>query len=132
VDHVVDAAGLTMLLGGMALSGYMTPLIALGLLAAYLLLCIEVYLATYCVGTFKMSFFKVGPTELRILLAAGNVATLFLHPDPHVTILGISARLFDVAALLATAGLLVAFVVSVVSNTRTLYRAEPLPARPAA
>ena len=111
----------------MALSGYLTPLIALGLLAAYLLLCIEVYLATYCVGTFKMSFFKVGPTELRILLAAGNAATVLLHPNPHVTMFGISARLFDVAALLATAGLVVAFVVSVVGNTRALYRTQPFP-----
>ena len=127
VDHVVDAAGLTLLVGGMALSGYLTPLIALGLLAAYLLLCIEVYLATYCVGTFKMSFFKVGPTELRILLAAGNAATVLLHPNPHVTMFGISARLFDVAALLATAGLVVAFVVSVVGNTRALYRTQPFP-----
>ncbi|MCC7185327.1 MAG: CDP-alcohol phosphatidyltransferase family protein [Acidobacteria bacterium] len=127
VDHVVDAAGLTMLLGGMALSGYLTPLIAFGLLAAYLLVCVEVYLATYCVGTFRMSFFKIGPTELRILLAAGNIATLLWHPDPHVTVLGVPARLFDVAALLATMGLVVAFVGSAVNNTRTLYRAEPLP-----
>lgn len=127
VDHVVDAAGLTMLLGGMALSGYLTPLIAFGLLAAYLLVCVEVYLATYCVGTFRMSFFKIGPTELRILLAAGNIATLLWHPDPHVTVLGVPARLFDVAALLATMGLVVAFVGSAVKNTRALYRAEPLP-----
>lgn len=127
VDHVVDAAGLTMLLGGMAVSGYMTPLIALGVMAAYLLLCIEVYLATYCLSTFRMSFFKVGPTELRILLALGNAATFFLHPDPHVTVFGVPARLFDVAGVLATAGLVLAFVLSVIRNTRTLYRAEPIP-----
>lgn len=127
VDHVVDAAGLTMLVGGMALSGYMTPIVAFGVLAAYLLLCIEVYLATYCLSTFRMSFFKVGPTELRILLALGNAATFFLHPDPHVTVLGVAARLFDVAGVLATAGLVLAFVMSVIRNTRTLYRAEPIP-----
>lgn len=127
VDHVVDAAGLTMLVAGMALSGYMTPLIAFGVLAAYLLLCIEVYLATYCLSTFRMSFFKVGPTELRILLALGNAATFFLHPDPHVTVFGMSARLFDVAGVLATVGLVLAFVLSVIRNTRTLYRAEPIP-----
>jgi archaetidylinositol phosphate synthase len=127
VDHVVDAAGLTMLVGGMALSGYMTPLVAFGVLAAYLLLCVEVYLATYCLSTFRMSFFKVGPTELRILLALGNAATFFFHPDPHVTVFGVPARLFDVAGVLATAGLVLAFVLSVIRNTRTLYRAEPIP-----
>jgi len=128
VDHVVDAAGLTLLLGGMALSGYITPIVAFVLLAAYLLLCVEVYLVTYTLGTFTMSFFKVGPTELRILLAIGNAATFFLHPDPHVRVLGVAARLFDVAGLLAIAGLLVAFVVAVVGRTMTLYRLEPLTA----
>ena len=59
--------------------------------------------------------------------ADGNAATVLLHPNPHVTMFGISARLFDVAALLATAGLVVAFVVSVVGNTRALYRTEPFP-----
>ncbi len=125
VDHVVDAAGLTMLVGGMALSGYMTPIVALGLLAAYLLLCIEVYLATYCLGTFRMSFARVGPTELRILLALGNAATIWLHPDPHVVIAGASARLFDVAGLLAIVGLVISFIVAAVQNTRRLYLAEP-------
>ena len=125
VDHVVDAAGLTMLVGGMALSGYMTPTVALGLLAAYLLLCIEVYLATYCLSTFRMSFARVGPTELRILLALGNAATMWLHPDPHVVIAGVSARLFDVAGLLAIVGLVISFIVAAVQNTRRLYLAEP-------
>lgn len=125
VDHVVDAAGLTMLVGGMALSGYMTPIVALGLLAAYLLLCIEVYLATYCLSTFRMSFARVGPTELRILLALGNAATIWLHPDPHVVIAGVSARLFDVAGLLAIVGLVISFIVAAAQNTRRLYLAEP-------
>src|SRR4029077_19197407 len=65
VDHVVDALGAAFLFGGLALSGYMSPGIAAALLIAYFLLCIEVFLATHTLGTFTMSFFKVGPTELR-------------------------------------------------------------------
>src|SRR5205823_3161814 len=63
VDHIVDAAGAVFLLGGLGLSGYMTPVIALILLVAYLLLLVETFLATHTVGTFTMSYFKVGPTE---------------------------------------------------------------------
>src|SRR5207249_4993769 len=63
VDHVVDAFGAAFLLGGLALSGHMHPYIALGVLVAYLMLCVETFLATHCLGTFKMSYFKVGPTE---------------------------------------------------------------------
>ena len=39
------------------------------------MLSAEVYLATHACGIFRVSLFKVGPTELRILLA---VATLYL------------------------------------------------------
>src|SRR3954453_13275446 len=47
VDHITDAIGTFFLMGGLALSSYMNPFIGLGLLVAYLLLSIEVYLTTY-------------------------------------------------------------------------------------
>jgi phosphatidylglycerophosphate synthase len=124
VDHVVDLFGTAFLLGGLALSGYMHPYVALGLLAAYFMLSAEIYLATHSVGTFKMSFFKVGPTELRILLAIGNLV-LLVHPTAHL--LGHDFRLFDVGGVVAAAGLLGTLVLSAVSNTRALYAAEPIP-----
>src|SRR5262249_2322222 len=77
VDHIVDAFSALFLLGGLALSGYMSPWVALGLLIAYLMLSIEVYLATYTLGDFTISYFKMGPTELRLLLSIGNLALLW-------------------------------------------------------
>ncbi|HKW02386.1 MAG TPA: CDP-alcohol phosphatidyltransferase family protein [Vicinamibacterales bacterium] len=124
VDHVVDAFGTAFLIGGLALSGYMSPLVAFGLLVAYFMLSAEVYLATYSLGTFKMSYFKVGPTELRIILAIG---TLMLYVRPTVVFFGHPAKLFDIGGGFAIAGLLVTLVASAISNTRTLYRAEPTP-----
>jgi hypothetical protein len=47
----------------------MTPVIALSLLVAYLLVSGEVFLATAVRGVFRMSFAGMGPTELRIVLA---------------------------------------------------------------
>jgi archaetidylinositol phosphate synthase len=125
VDHVVDAVGSAFLFGGMALSGYMSPVIALVLLAAYLLVCAEAYLATHCLGTFTMSMFKIGPTELRILLVAGNLA-VFLHPMAEIA--GRTFRLFDLAGGIAAAGLGITLVISAIKNARALYRAEPRPA----
>src|ERR1041385_5914097 len=66
VDHIVDAFSAFFLLGGLALSGYMSSAVALGLLIAYLMLSVEIYLATYAVGAFKISYYKMGPPELRI------------------------------------------------------------------
>ncbi len=76
VDHIVDSFGAVAMMGGLAFSGYMHPYIAIGLLVGFLLLSIQSYLATYTLGEFRLSFWSFGPTELRILLAAGNLALL--------------------------------------------------------
>jgi archaetidylinositol phosphate synthase len=127
VDHVLDIVGITMLVAGLAVSGFMTPVVALSFLVAYLLVSGEVFLATAVRGVFRMSFAGVGPTELRILLAAGTVA---LQGDPHVHV-GALGRLplFDVGALVATAGLGVTLMVAVVRNGLALAQLEPRPGR---
>lgn len=127
VDHVIDLAGTAMLLTGMACSGLMAPLMAAAVLAAYLLVSAESYLATHAAGIFRMSFMGVGPTELRVLLMAGALRAAVAPMVPLTG--GLSMRLFDVGGVVATVGLLVAFGVSCVRNTRALYHAEPLPAR---
>jgi len=128
VDHVVDEFGVAFLLGGLALSGYMTPAVALALLLAYFMLCIEVFLATHVLGVFRMSFFKVGPTELRILLAIGNL-TAIVHPT--ASLFGHEWLLFDIGGVVGAAGLFITLIFSAVSNTRALYRLEPLPRKEA-
>jgi phosphatidylglycerophosphate synthase len=126
VDHVVDAVGIACLLGGLGLSGFMTPIVAIGLLAAYFLLSIEVYLSTYAVGTFRISYFKIGPTELRILLSIGTLVLFFRQTS---TLFGREFLLFDVGGVVAIVGLIVTFVVSSTANTALLYRREPIPGR---
>jgi archaetidylinositol phosphate synthase len=125
VDHVVDAFSAFFLLGGLAFSGYMSPLVALGLLVAYLMLSVEIYLATYALGDFKISYYKMGPTELRILLSLGNLAVLW---KSTVHLFGRAHRLFDVAGTLGISGMLLIMVISAVRNTIRLYRQEPVPA----
>jgi|SRR5438105_4112993 len=127
VDHIVDCLGVLFVCVGLAWSGYMTPSIAMALLVAYYMLSIEIYLATYCLAVFRLSFCGVGPTELRLLLAAGTIALL---SDPTVNVLGRHYRLFDIGGTVATAGIALAFLVSIARNTRSLYRAEPLPCHP--
>jgi len=126
VDHVADTFGALFLLGGLALSGYMSVLVAAGLLIAYYILSIEVYLATYTIGTFHMSFGGFGPSELRILLSIGNLA-LYFHPGvPQVHVLGADYLLFDAGGGIAMAGMLLMAVAATARHTAQLYRAEPL------
>jgi archaetidylinositol phosphate synthase len=124
VDHVVDSFGAVFLLTGLAMSGYMSPFVALGVLAAYLLLSVEVYLATHCISEFRMSYWRLGPTELRIVLAIG---TLTLLAKPTVFVLGRHYLLFDVGGVVAIAAMTLTAVISVARNVRLLYAAEPLP-----
>jgi phosphatidylglycerophosphate synthase len=124
VDHVLDAVGFAALFGGLMLGGHMSLALGLGFLAAYYLLVVEISLATHARGTFKLAFLKVGPTELRILLAAGVLQ--MMHSD-LVTILGRQWLLFDVGGVVAIAGFLLAFVVGAVRNGVALYQEEPLP-----
>lgn len=124
VDHVVDVVNAVLLFGGLALSGIVSPWIASALLVGYLLLSAESFLATHALGVFRISFSGFGPTELRILLAAGALAAI---GRPIVNPFGLGeVRLFDLGGLVAAAGMLVVFAISAVRNTRLLYQAEPL------
>ena len=125
VDHVIDLLGTAFLFGGLACSGLMSPLLAVTLLASYAIVCAETYLATHAAGVFRMSFLGFGPTELRLVLAAG---ALKATDGAGISLAGaVDVRLFDAGAVIAILGLAVAFVVSAARNMRALHRAEPLP-----
>lgn len=121
VDHMVDSFGALALMGGLALSGYMHPWIAAGLLVGFLMLSIQSYLATHALGEFRLSFWRFGPTELRILLALGNLALLW---KPIVHFLGGDYRLFDVGGAIGLAGMGLMLMVFTAKNTIRLYREE--------
>jgi phosphatidylglycerophosphate synthase len=123
VDHVIDLAGAVALFSGLACSGVMSPVLALGVLVGYLLVCAESFLGTHATGVFRMSIWGVGPTELRILLAigAGYGAQGAMVSLPW----GVTARLFDLAGSIAVVGFAAAFVTAAARQTVALYRAEP-------
>jgi hypothetical protein len=98
--------------------------VAAGFLVAYYLLMVEIALATHAVGTFRISFWKFGPTELRIVLIVGTLAIL---RSPYVSIAGERLLLFDVGGVIAIAALGITFLASAIRNGRLLYRLEPLP-----
>ena len=119
VDHVIDSIGAVAMMGGLALSGYMHPVIAIGLLIAFLLLSIQSYLATYTLGEFHLSMWRFGPTELRVLLAVGNLAVLRWNWVIHGRY-----RLFDIGGAIGLAGMLLMLAVVCVKNTLRLYRED--------
>jgi phosphatidylglycerophosphate synthase len=121
VDHLADAFGALFLLGGLALSGLMSPLVAAGLLAAYYLLAIESYLATYTIGQFRISWGPLGGTELRILLALANGLVLW---RPRLAFGTAPWLAFDLVGAGSAAALAMLAVVAGVRGTRALARQE--------
>ena len=120
-DHIIDTFGAAFLMGGLAISGYLHWGVAIAMLIAFLMLSIEVYLATYTLGHFQLSYWVFGPTEIRILLAIGNV-TLLYRPTAHI--LGHAFRLFDGGGVIAVVAMGVMLIVSTIRHTAMLYRQE--------
>jgi phosphatidylglycerophosphate synthase len=123
VDHMVDMFGALFLLGGIALSGYMSTGVAFAVLVAYLMMAIHVYLATYALGVFKIAYAGLGGTELRLVLAAGNVVIMIA---PRVTLAGVPVLIYDLVGMAAAAGLAVTLLLAVARSTRQLYNLERL------
>ena len=92
------------------------------MVAAFFLVSAETYLATHARGVFKMAFIGVGPTELRILLAAGAIA---LINTPTVNLFGLGpVRLWDLGGVIGAFGMGLTFVVTRARNVRALYIEE--------
>jgi len=124
VDHMVDIFGSAALLGGLGISGYLHWQTAIAMLIGFLLLSSECYLATHSLGRFQMSQGIFGPTELRMLLIAGNLALL---RSPYSVVFGHRVLLFDLGGWIAAAGMLAVTIFVSVQHTAQLYREEPLP-----
>jgi archaetidylinositol phosphate synthase len=123
VDHMLDTFGALFLTSGLAISGHISWPVAAGMLVAFLILSIEVYLATYTLGVFQLSFWKFGPTELRLLLVTANLV-LWYHPTARA--FGTSYRLLDFGGCIAIAAMAVTTVIAAALHIRRLYREESL------
>lgn len=77
VDHTTDAFSVTVIILGLGMTTYVSFAVACLALISYLLLSILVFVRTSAVGEFKISYGKLGPTEIRVLTILLNVAMYF-------------------------------------------------------
>jgi archaetidylinositol phosphate synthase len=124
VDHIIDTFGALFFIFGLALSGFMSERVAAALLIVFLMLAINSYLAAYALGVFKISQWKLGPTEMRLVLIIGN---LYLLHSSHTRLFGRRFLLFDVGGVVSIIAMAMMLVFSSIKNTHTLYELERLP-----
>lgn len=128
VDHTTDAFSVTVVLLGLGLTPYISFSIACLALIAYLLLCVLVFVRTSALGEFKISYSKLGPTEVRVILILMSISMYF--GGEQLPSLGIrsfpplSFTSYDI--VVATIALLMFsfFIVTAVKDIVTLARAN--------
>lgn len=123
VDHMVDIFGSVALMCGLGCSGLLHWQTAMAMLVAFLLLSSESYLATYTLSCFQLSQGIFGPTEIRILLIAGNLALL---RSPYATLFGHKTLLFDLGGTIAAVSMFAMSMIVTLRHMTQLYREEPL------
>ena len=124
VDHMADTFGAVFLMAGLGASGYLHWQISAMLLTAFLALSIQSYLAAYTLADFQLAHAWFGPTEIRILMMAGNVALLFFA---RIELFGREFFLLDIGGAVATVAMFGMATAASIKNTRRLYHEERLP-----
>ena len=120
LDHVVDAFSTAVIGLGIGLSPYVDLAIALGLVVVYLALSINVYLESSVFGVFKISYGRIGPTEVRLLLILLNTLLVFF-PRPHSLVPNVAN--WTLAVILI--GMVALFVSRFARNLYRLAKLEP-------
>jgi archaetidylinositol phosphate synthase len=128
LDHLVDAISTACIGIGLGLSPFMLLATGALIVVAYLMLSINVYLESYALGRFSIGYGRIGPTEVRVILIALNVA-LALGAGLDFKLAGIGMTAFDVVGLAVAAVMCVLLAGRAMTNLRQLSRDEPAAAR---
>jgi archaetidylinositol phosphate synthase len=123
VDHTVDVVSESLIALGLGLSPYVSLDLALLALVGYLAMSVLVYVRTVVDGVFKISYSLFGPTEVRLILVAVNVA-LFAFGNPTIATPWGAMGLADAVVALIAAALFLAFILTAISGMRRLAGAD--------
>lgn len=124
VDHILDAFCEVIIFLALGLTPYVTFINACLCLIAYLMLSIVVFVRTYVLGEFKISYGKLGPTEVRVIAILLNTSMFFF--GKHTFTLGLGAArsltlsVFDIPILIITLLLLFYFFATAYTQAREL------------
>jgi archaetidylinositol phosphate synthase len=98
VDHTVDITTQTIVLLGLGMSPFVHFSFALLALVGYLLLGILTYIDTAVTGVYKISYGKIGPTEVRVFVIGLN-ALFYFASNPMIPLGRASIFFFDAVVL---------------------------------
>jgi len=134
LDHNVDCINETLMFVGLGLSPLMKFSSALLVLAAYLILSVYVYINAHLKGEFKLTYAKLGPTEMRVIAIIANTLFIFVPAFRNWTwkfntIGGEYAefKILDIVALVIFVAIMVAYFVNFIRDAKILSKEDPRP-----
>jgi len=123
IDHTMDVISEGLIIIGIGVSPFVRLDVACLAYAGYLAMSVLAYVRAFVDGIFKISYSRIGPTELRIVLVAVNAIMFFDRtPDAAIDAAGLTA--YDLAVLVIAFGLAVAFIISTARGLKELSDAD--------
>ena len=80
IDHTMDAVNESFMFLGAGLSPFLRFDLSCVLLVIYLMLTLNVSMNAHLKGEFKLTYAKLGPTELRLICIIANAILVFVKP----------------------------------------------------
>lgn len=122
VDHIVDVTNEFFVILALGISPLVNFEIAAIALIGYLMLSAHTFLKTYVDDVFQISFGKLGPTEVRVLIIIFNTIVYFLNNPDFGTYFGITLSLFDFLILIIAFLLFFFYTTSTIQTSIDLAR----------
>jgi phosphatidylglycerophosphate synthase len=126
IDHSIDGLTVFAICVGAGLSPYINFAVAMLILAGYLLLSVLTYINTHLKGKFKISYFKLGPTEFRLIVILIN--TLFIYypiGKQNFVLNGVALNLFDIIGIVIAFILFIIYLVNFLIDKNKYEKIDP-------
>lgn len=123
VDHTVDALNEVLIILGLGLSPYVKFDIALLALVGYLLMSVQTFVRTCVSGVFQISYGKIGPTEVRVIVIAANTLVFFIG-NPSIELPLGTTSVYDLIIITIAIALFAVFIGSSIREARRLSKID--------
>ncbi len=125
VDHTADSLSMVMIFIGLGLSAYVRLDIAALACIGYLLMTILTYIGAFVSGEFRISYAKIGPTEMRLIAIIVNIL-LFFFGNPQLRFTSeYSISAADITILFIAIALFVTFIISTLREASRWSKLDP-------
>ena len=131
VDHTVDCINEGLMFIGAGLSPFLHLDLALLAYAIYLVLTINVSINAHLKGEFRLTYFKLGPTEFRIISVVANtlliaIPALAAIANTHTLFgLTVTMHILDYVAAFIILAMALIYIVTTISDARKYAAIDP-------